>query len=145
MRPITLIREKSELRGTCYFELLPGKYGGKCWTDKSVYLAEEVFSLIEPIFARRVPMYDHYSFVGIRRPEWDRILADFDLFAKALGEAESTSDLNGYLGFLFTTSQEEFSQHFRTNADALADLLRNLIGWLTEQLRSHECISVLGM
>lgn len=145
MEPIRLIRDKSELQGTCYFELLPGEYRGQCWNDESVFLDEDVFGLIEPIIARHEPQFDHYSFVGIRRPAWERIIADLERLAEHAGSAASISDLRGELGFLFTTTEREFDQNFRASAEALAGLASELVGWLGDQLREHECVSVLGM
>lgn len=81
MGPIRLIRDTAELSGTCYFEFLPGPYRDKCWNEGSVFLAEEVFRIIEPIIARNEPQFDRYSFVGIRRPTWERILPELERLA----------------------------------------------------------------
>lgn len=62
---IRLIRDLSELQGTYYFEILPGKYQDKCWNQNSVFMTEEVFGYLEPIFERRAPNFDHYAFVEI--------------------------------------------------------------------------------
>ena len=43
MEPIRLIRDTADLRGTCYFEFLPGEYNKKCWNVESVFLDEEAF------------------------------------------------------------------------------------------------------
>ncbi|MEX1098238.1 MAG: hypothetical protein WED34_19495 [Planctomycetales bacterium] len=147
MDEIRLIRDKAELQGTCYFELLPGDYEGQHWNDRSVFLAEEVFGLIEPIIVRHEPRFDHYSFVGIRRPAWERIIADLERLAARTETASGMSDLRGEgeVGFLFTTTETEFARHFRSNADALASLLRELLTWVRQRLREYECISVLGM
>jgi hypothetical protein len=45
MDPIRLIRDRAELQGTCYFEIMPGKFHGKCWNEGSLFLAEDVFGL----------------------------------------------------------------------------------------------------
>jgi len=54
-------------------------------------------------------------------------------------------DLRGELGFFFTSTAGEFATDFRVNADALACMARELADWLREQLRQHDCISVLGI
>ena len=41
--------------------------------------------------------------------------------------------------------QQEFAQEFRANADTLVALVREFVRWLREQLRQHECVSVLGI
>jgi len=115
MSPVRLIRDKTELQGTCYFEFLPGPYRKKCWNEGAVFLAEDVFRLFEPIIARHEPRFDHYSFVGILRPTWERILPEFDLLAAASDRGE------------------------------VATLAGELAAWLRERLAEHECVSVLGM
>ena len=145
MDPIRLIRDKDELQGTCYFEFLPGEYQDQCWNDGSVFLAEDVFGLIEPIVARHEQRFDHHGFVGIRRPVWQPIIADLQRLAERANHAASVADLAGGVGFLFATSQTGFAKRFRSNADALARMSRELAGWLREQLLEYECISVLGI
>ncbi len=88
MCPIRLIRDTAELSGTCYFEFLPGPYRDECWNEGSVFMAEDVFGLVEPIIARHEPRFDHYSFVGIRRPTWERILLELDQLAVGSGRRE---------------------------------------------------------
>lgn len=145
MDPIRLIRDRAELEGTCYFEFLPGKYRGLCWNDESVYLAEDVFGLIEPIIARHVDGFDHYSFVGIRRSTWEWIIADLERLAHQAATAANIGELRGNIGFISAPTEERFASHFRANADALAALARELSAWLRQQLQEHECVSVLGI
>jgi hypothetical protein len=145
MKQICLIRDKRELRGTCYFEFLPGEYRNECWNEGAVFLAEEVFELIEPVFVYHEPNFDHFSFVCIRRPTWEQIILDLESLANAAKSAETMTDLQGVAGFLVTTSEKWLAYNFRMHADALASMTEELIDWLREQLRQHECISLLGM
>jgi hypothetical protein len=145
MEPIRLIRDKAELQGTCYFELLPSKYQGQCWNDESVFLAEDVFRFVEPIIARHEEYFDHYSFVEILRPTWLKIIADLQRLAERAELAQNIDELRGEVSFLFASAKREFTQNFRSNAEALASLARELARWLLEHLRQHDCISVLGM
>ncbi len=142
---IRLIRNKTELQGTCYFELLPGEYNGKCWNDGSVFLAENIFGLMEPIIAPHEPRFDHYSFVGIPRATWELIITDLERLAERAESASTISDLRGEGGFVFTTTKSEFARSFRTNADALARLVREVGAWVRENLQTHDCVSILGM
>lgn len=145
MDAIRLIRDKGELQGTGYFELLPGEYKGQCWNGGSVFVAEEVFGLIEPVIERHERRFDHYSFVGIRRPAWERITADLERLAERADAATRVGDLGGEVRFLFAETEAEFAREFRANADALARLAREVVSWVREQLREHECVSVLGV
>ncbi|MFO0805574.1 MAG: hypothetical protein U0791_20935 [Gemmataceae bacterium] len=145
MDPIRLIRDKTELQGTCYFEFLPGPYRNKCWNDGSVYLAEDVFGLIESIIERHEPRFDHFSFVGIRRTAWRRIVIDLDQLAKAADNAKHVGDLRDKIGFIYEPSEAEFARDFRANSDSLAQLARALADWIWQQVQEHECITVLGI
>jgi hypothetical protein len=58
-----LIKNKSELKGTCYFEFLPGKYKNKCWNDNSVFISENALCVIEDLLIKSNKNYDHCSFV----------------------------------------------------------------------------------
>lgn len=115
MSPIHLIRSTAELSGTCYFEFLPGPYRDECWNEGSVFLAEDVFGLIEPIIARHEPDFDHYSFVVIHRPTWERVLPELDRLAATSGDRRVKS------------------------------LAGELTTWLRDQLVEHSCVSVLGV
>lgn len=145
MEPIRLIDDKAELQGTGYFELLPGKYRGQCWNDGSVFLAEDVFGLVEPIIARHESRFGHYSFVEICRLTWEKIIADLQGLAERAKSANDIGELHGEVGFLFTPTEREFAQEFRANAEALSRLTMDLSRWLLEQLKRHECVSALGI
>jgi hypothetical protein len=145
MDAIRLIRDKAELQGTCYFELLPGEYGGQCWNDGSVFIAEEAFGLVEPIIARHEPRFDHHAFVDIPRPTWERIISDLERLAERAETPTHVGDLRGEVGFVFTTTEGEFARSFRTNADAFARLVREMVGWVRENLQKQVCVSILGI
>src|SRR5262245_28844859 len=101
MEPIRLIEQKSELRGTCYIEFLPGKYAGRCWNDGSVFLDEEVFGLIEPKIIAQVPEFDHYAFIEIQGEVWNQIIRDLRDLSERLKSAQSIDDLAAEIGFFF--------------------------------------------
>jgi hypothetical protein len=137
-----LIRDLSELHGTCYIELLPGPFQDKCWNQGSIFVEEGIFGLFEDIIQRHEPRFDHFAFVEIRKYAWERIIIDFDRLENRLRKAREIADLKEE-GFLFQASA--FAAEFNTNVNALASMLKELITWLREQLRIHEGISVLGM
>lgn len=144
MNSIILIHDRSELKGTCYFELLPGEYRDTCWNEGSVFLSEETFLLIEPVVARHERRFDHYSFVGIRRHVWNAIIVDLDSLAKRCESAKCLGDL-GLSFSLFESTESEFNRDFSSSSAALAKLSRELTGWLRTTLRTHECVTILGM
>lgn len=145
MEPIRLIRDLNELRGTCYFEFLPGEFKQHCWNDGSVFLAEETFGFIEPIIVRHERKFDHYAFVGIRRHAWEQISADLAALANRCDRATSIGDLADDVGFFFTTTEQEFAADFQASVADLSRLSSELANWLRSTLQEHECISILGM
>lgn len=113
--PVKIITDKNELEGTCYFEILPGKYNGECWKDNSIFLDEEVFDLIEPAFERHVPNYDHYVFTDVSKEQWNKILDDLA------------------------------SQKFDSKQDDTEKLIDELTVWVRRQLENEDYLAVLGL
>ncbi len=113
--PIKIITDKNELEGTCYFEILPGKYKGQCWKDCSIFLDEEVFSLIEPAFERHVPNYDHYAFTDVSKEQWNMILNDL------------------------------ISQKLDSKREDTKKLIDELTVWVRSQLENEDYLAVLGL
>jgi len=145
MVPIRLLREKKELAGTGYFEIQPGRYDGQHWTDGSVFIDEEVFGYLEVIIERHDPTINHFAVSEVQREIWERIIVDFEQLA---GKLRSTNDLGHLLDevrFFNRDSADRFASDCRANADALAELIRELNSWLQEELKKHNCVSVLGV
>jgi hypothetical protein len=145
METLCLIHDKQQLRGTCYFEFLPGIYKGQCWNEGSVFLSEEAFSYLEPVIQRHESRFDHYAFTEISKSTWMKIVADLERLTEKLGEAEAVGDLERDVGFFFSESAREFAKDFRTNANRLSKVTRELMIWLQEQLQKEDCVSVLGI
>jgi len=60
-----------------YMELLPGEYKDKCWNWESAYIREEEFEgLLECIFARHAPDFDHYGNTTIGKDQCWAIIDD---------------------------------------------------------------------
>jgi hypothetical protein len=142
---IRLICDLTELQGTCYFEILPGKYQDKCWNQNSVFMTEEVFGYLEPIFERQAPNFDHYAFVEVVKNDWILILADFASLISILEQTHNIHELEGKMEFSCRYSMERFGDNFSLNAIDLIALIRDFSAWVKEQLKSKECISVLGI
>jgi hypothetical protein len=142
---IRLIQNLNELHGTCYFEILPGRYEGNCWNQNSVFMTEEVFGYLEPMFERNEPNFDHYAFIEIKREAWLLIIRDFCSLIEVLEQAQDIQELEGKIGFIFKDSMDRFANDFRSNAVDLIDVLRELSQWLENQLKSYDYLSVLGI
>jgi hypothetical protein len=59
--------------------------------------------------------------------------------------AKVSDELRQAIGPNFANVEDEFSVDLETNLSHFAAMIRDLMAWLSEQLKSHKCISVLGL
>jgi hypothetical protein len=142
--PIELLHDARALDGTCFIELLPGKYRGECWGTSSLFLSEETWAYLEPTVRRHFPAYDHYAFMEIPNTTWTQIRADLARIARALDSAASLDDVPE-LGFFFVETRSEFEANFAVHVRQLSSLIAELDAWLRVQCSQHEVVSVLGI
>lgn len=142
---IRIIKNKSELEGTAYIELLPGAYHGICWNEGSVFFEEETFGYLELAMQKHAPEYNRYAFTEIKSDVWLEVIKDLNALKLLLQQAQSVSDLHDQVGFIFQNSEKRFAENFQTNKDALAGVIEELCHWLDEKARAHVCVTVLGL
>jgi hypothetical protein len=140
-----LLTDAAALEGTTYFEFLPGRYAGECWGPQSVFLKEERFAHIEPLFEKHRPDFDHYAFVEIARSQWAPIVADLSTMADFLASEPSAAEVSRHVGFFTAGDKDAFEQDLQTKVSQLRGTILDLLNWLREKLETHEAISVLGM
>lgn len=140
-----MITDRGELEGTCYIEILPGKFQGECWNSQSVFFDEEHFGFIEPTIIRHCPEHDHYTFTDIDKTVWEDILADLQRLHQSIGDASRLSDLHGEVDLVFTTTKQRFLEAEADNMQNLRQMLNDFILWARKTLKSHDSIAVLGM
>jgi hypothetical protein len=140
-----VITDPKSLQGTCYMEVLPGKYCGKCWNAESTYFEEEHFGFLEEVIARHWPQYDHYAFNEINALAWHNIISDMEAIERAITGGARTDDLGGQIRFNFTPSRDKFIANEAANLVELRDTIDEFTHWLRRQLDAQETISVLGM
>ncbi len=145
MQPIRIIKEKNELKGTVYIELLPGSYQGQCWNEGSLFFDEEVFGYIEPIIEKRALGFDHYSFTEVPASSWVTIAEDLKELRDLLENAQSINQLNDHVGFIFSHSKKRFAEHFLANKAALAEVVAELSDWVLVKANEYGAITVLGL
>jgi hypothetical protein len=110
MDRIDLIRKASELEGTAYIELLPGKYQGVCWGEHSVFLTEEAFGFFEKTVEKFVPTFDHYAFVEIAGATWRSILEEMAMSRQHVTVARDVAELSPHVQFYYRESKKEFGR-----------------------------------
>lgn len=140
-----IISDKNKLSGTCYFELLPGPYEGKCWGDNSVFISEEIFGLIEPIFEKHIPNFDHFSFMQVERNIWIAIIRSLKKLAEDL---ENWADLKCRQEVLTLWDEQRrvsFEKELPDSVGNLLNLVQELVIWSEKTLKVYPLISVLGL
>ena len=142
---LRVVRDKSELEGTVFIEVLPGRYRGKCWNDGSIFFDEETFGFFEPFIEREVPEYDHYAFTEVSRPRWIRVASSLRAFATELLVAAAAQSMPKGLRFVFSGTEVSFSQNLPGNTRALADAATGFAEWLERVLEEHDAVSILGI
>lgn len=140
-----IIRSKDELEGTCYIEVLPGKYNGKCWSDDSIFFSEEVFGFLEKSIEREYPEYDHYAFSEIHKETWLRILERLNILVSLLDDNATIEEFKDHVYFVFVSSEDEFKQDFDNNVHKLCVLIKEFQDWIRVQFQTQDYISVLGI
>ena len=136
--------DPSEVTGPHWFELAPGPYERKHWQPGSRFISEFTFCLIEGIFERHAPAFDHFSYAEVPGSQWKIILADLAILRAALVEAGETAKVALPYGYTLRV-QPDFEQNWAANQRQLASLLSSLDQWLRETLALNDSISVLGL
>ena len=142
---IALIRDPGELVGTCYIEFQQGEYRGPCWVTGSVFLDEESFGYIEKIFESGIEDYDYYSFMVVKKPQWQPILSNLRDLISAIKDSASILDLDPHVGFFFSSTRKNFAADFETNKSSLVRMVTELVEWLEKVLKNRNAVTILGM
>lgn len=142
---ITLIRKMSDLTETSYFEFLPGRYRGQSWNETSVFLASDIFALIEPIFERHLPEFNRNGNTNVSKETWNAIIHEMQAMSAKLAGAQSASDVEPQLGEIAGAMEQPFTNDFQKSARALAQTIDDLVVWLQNSLNNHEQVAVLGV
>jgi hypothetical protein len=145
MNHIRIIKNKTELEGTTYVELLPGTYNGICWNEGSIFFEEETFGYLEPALLKHAPEYNRYAFTEIKLDAWLEIIKELKETQLLLRRAQSITELHGRVGFIFIETKERFAENFQTDKDALADVIEEFCNWINEKARVQGRVTVLGL
>jgi hypothetical protein len=127
-----------------YFEFTRGPYGGEHWLPGSAFILEYTFCLVEGIFEKCVPGFDHFSYVEVSGSQWELILGDLAALRAALIEAGETSRVA--LPYAeFPSVRPSFEHNWVAYQPKLASLLFSLDQWVIEALARYGSVSVLGL
>jgi len=142
---IEIIYDTNILEGTCYLEVLPGKYKGEFWNTSSIFFTEESFGYILPAIKKCYKEFDYLAFNEIEIDTWKLIIKELDKTKQHFINNPNPHSLKDVLGFPFTYSEEEFMQDYDTNTKQLISMINEFQSWLEEKSASTKFISVLGL
>jgi hypothetical protein len=145
MNDIRIIKNKTDLEGTSYIELLPGEYKEICWNEGSIFFEEETFGYLELTLQKHVLEYNRYAFTQIKLDAWFEIIEELKSLKLLLQKAQSVGDLSDQVKFIFRDSEQRFAENFQTSKEALASVIEELCAWIDAKARAHACITVLGL
>ncbi|GAA0831184.1 hypothetical protein GCM10008915_10790 [Bifidobacterium pullorum subsp. gallinarum] len=140
-----IIKDIKKLEGSCYIEVLPGKYLNKCWNDSSIFFTEEDFALLEKSIEKEFETYDHCAFNEIPKETWIKILTKLDELNLLIKEQPSIELLRTYVEFLYECTEEDFINNYEANLKKLKVMILDFKTWIKENLKENEYISILGI
>jgi hypothetical protein len=138
---IHLITSLADLHHTVYIEFYPGPCRDKCWCTDSVFLTEEAFAFVEPIFRRHTPNYDYYSFMELPRVSGVQVIAELTSVALAIRAEPLVAPLSPSAAEAFELIGQGGSEEHVT----VARLSERLATWLEREYADAEVVSVLGI
>jgi len=142
-RQLHLIRDKSELDGTCYFEFFPGVYPGECWNETSVYLCFSTLNMIEKVFETHVEEYDPYKFIEIQEPITSRLSGALIEHAEKLRNQALADSRALPESADFDSPEQARLREWLPNKKILAQTCEDLANWLLSNKSGP--ISILGI
>jgi hypothetical protein len=142
---LRILKDTSNLEGTAYIELLPGKYKGQCWNRNSLFFDEATFGLFEKIVERNVPDYDHYAFTEVSGTRWQSIIARLKSLSVELGRAKTPADIPVDIHFYFKDTEQQFNKDIEVNLRLLMQISIELSNWLEATLKHNEEVTILGL
>lgn len=144
-KPLKLIRSRSELVGTAYFELQRGRVPREAWQLDSVYVGDSAFGYIQPFFYRHATDFDRWGTSVISAATVEAIANDLEIAARTCANATSPDDLvAAEVGLSSSGVQCDFD-NFADDAAALASMMQELSVWLRQQLEVADGVCVIGM
>ncbi len=142
---IELIKDVSECKSTCYFEFLPGVYKKDCWNKESVFIYFLQICYIEPILAKNIDNYDHYSFMSVDKTTWQDIIRELNQMKETLRKSNNLDEFTSKLDYSFRDTEKNFDKDFKKSKAELMKMIDDFVLWIQETLKNENKIAVMGM
>ncbi len=138
---IRLITDLSDLHHSLYIELYPGPNRDRCWCSDSVFMTEDAFAFVEPIFRYHIPEYDHYTFMELPRLAGIRVVGALTALARAIDGEPLIAPLTECAATAFALIGQGSSEEHKL----VARLAMKLATWLEWQFADESMVSVIGI
>jgi hypothetical protein len=136
-------RSLTELRGTNYMEICPGKYSKKHWQDGSLFVSDREFGLAEGIVAKHFAAYDHFAMNDVPKDIGQKITAEWAHTAVLLEQMAS-----GQIARVLNLDESSFryeDSEIENHKPDITDLLRSLAVACDAFYLKEDWICILGM
>lgn len=139
-----IYRNVADLDSTGLFEIGPGRYSGKHWQDRFVFVWEDAFACAEGIVIRHFPDYDHFSMNDIQSDVGLKITSAWRNASMKLGSVRDSSEAAELLNI-----KEAYRNHLEPIAFSdrlkIVAMLSQLADECESFYKSDEWICILGM
>jgi hypothetical protein len=142
-----IIKNKSELHGTCYIELYPGRFYSDSlpWNESSIYFTEDDWELLGTVLRRHFPAYDPYGFQSFSKSDWEPILEDLTAIARRIERGAQIVDIREDISFESESGEEAFIAAEDENLAELKETIDEFVAWANENLEREQWLSILGL
>ncbi len=140
-----VITEKSNLEGTAYVEIYPGRFNGSHWNDTSIFFEEYHWEYLVRIIERHYPDYDPYGFQSLSYNSWNPILQDLQNLSVKIKDGEKVKEIRDEISFMSPYTENEFMKDEENNLIKLKQTIDQFSLWVNESLKKSEIISILGL
>jgi len=142
---VEIIYDIHSLEGSCYIEILPDQYNGKCWSTSSIFFTEDNFGYIMPAIEKCYKKFDYFAFNEIEIDTWRLINIELKSMKLFLESNPNPSSLKDVIGFLYDYSERAFIENYDTNIKQLISMITEFQCWIEQKSSSTKFISILGI
>jgi len=148
MMSLICLLKKNELEGTDYFEFLPGTHNGKWWNDESAYLqTDEGFGFIWFVFDHYIKEFDYDGESKMEREDTQKIISALQELKHVMDQSRTAQLAVSMLpyGEFPMRSMPYIWRDWKAHQSQVENMIDDLCSWLTEVLKKHSEITILGM
>ncbi len=134
-----------------YFDLMPGPLDEHGFPNPNVallYIDWSAWDLImEPLIVGRVTDYDRHADVEVSQEVWEQVIDDLVRLQRIVKDLEYFGELYVEFGWTFRyyPNLEHAERNFAQTKKHLLFALEEIREWLSETLKTHSVITILGI